>query len=810
VGAGRLDRRKFLEAGTAALVGGLLAWRLWPWRRAAGPTTPTRAAPPPAAPAAGLEPVEAAPTDRTRTWLGPSWWANRLQDWRLHQGRLECVAATGPMRTRTVAVLTRELVAGDLPARIGVRTGLLAAGQGFSGFLVGAGAGRLDHRAAALVQGASGEGGGILCTFEADGSVGFRDHTDEGRQFAYAPLRGTVRAGRPRPRALDEDVELVLELEPRGRGRFRLRLQARDRAGTPLASARLDGVDGAALTGGIALVSSSTDANGGARHWFAGLGTAGAKVARRPERAEGPILGTLYTLNGPVLKLTAQLFPVGDSDPGEVRLQLARPEGGWADAATAPVGPGFAACFRLTGWDGSAARDYRVLWAAGTAQEQAYEGTVAADPGGAGELRVGLVDCTIHSYRPLNVGSDANDRLAGGRPLGLYTERNLYFPYARLVAELRRRRPQLLAAVGDQYYEHRPTTRDPGPEPTLDMLYRWYLWLWAFRDLTCSLPTVVLVDDHDVYHPNLWGNGGVPAPGGDYRQGGYIHPAAWVNLVQRVQTSHNPDPYDPAPVAQGIGVYYGAFRYGGVGFALVEDRKFKTGDKDNRDAAGRRDDLTILGDRQQRFLADWASSDPGGPKICFSQTLWGCLQTDERGRAQFDADADAAVAGRRTALELVRRAGALLCSGDQHLASLVRHGLDGFGDGPIQFVAPAAGSAWQRWFEPAGGLPNPGATPDTGDFTDAYGNRMRVLAVANPRITKAAFRAARRGRNAELGDRDRKREGYGLVRVDKAGRQFVIECWPWDGGPQFPGWPYRLPFPDVGGSGGLKPSPPVG
>ena len=802
MGSGPLNRRNFLKVGAGGAAAGALAWWLWPpRRRGAAPAPPPVA---PVAPPAGLPAVAEVPSDRTRTWLGPTFWANRLQDWRLHGGRLECVAAAGPMRTRTVAVLTRELAATHLPAAIGVRTGTLAPGEGFSGFLVGAGGGRLDHRAAALVQGASGEGGGILCTYDSGGGAGFRDHTDERRQFAYAPLPGTRPSG-PRPaRTLDEDVALLLRIDPRGGGRFRLRLEASDPAGRLLAAATLDGVDGALLAGGIALVSSAAEREGGARHWFAGLGTAGAKVTEHPDRAEGPILATLYTQSGRLLKLSAQLLPVGDGDPRTVRLQHRRPGGAWEDGPEAAVGPGFTAGFRLDGWDATADREYRVVWAAGTPEEQRFPGVVARDPVDADELVVGLVDCTIHSFRPLNVASDAGPELPGSRPLGLYTDRNLYFPYAELVAGLRRRRPHLLAAVGDQYYEHRPTTRDKSPEPTLDMLYRWYLWLWAFRNLTREVPTVVLVDDHDVYQPNLWGNGGVAAPGGDYRAGGYDHPAAFVNLVQRVQTGHNPDPADPTPAAQGIGVYYGAFRYGGVGFALVEDRKFKTGDKDNRDAGGGRIDrasLTILGDRQERFLAAWAGSDPGTAKICFSQTLWGCLQTDERGRAQFDSDADAAVRGRRSALGLVKRAGALLLSGDQHLASLVRHGLDGADDGPVQFVAPAAGSAWQRWFEPAGGLPNRrGGVPHSGDFTDAYGNRMRVLAVANPLVTRAAFRAARRGRNAELGDRALKREGYGVVRVDKAAGEFVLECWPWDAGEageQLPGWPYRLRFSDA-------------
>ena len=128
MGAGPLNRRNFLKAGAGAVVGGLLAWRFWPWRRAARSAVPAPA-PQPVPPPAGLAAVDRLPTDRTRTWLGPPYWANRLQDWRLHQGRLECVTTSGPMRTRTVGVLTRELVAGDTPARIGVRTGGFSVGE---------------------------------------------------------------------------------------------------------------------------------------------------------------------------------------------------------------------------------------------------------------------------------------------------------------------------------------------------------------------------------------------------------------------------------------------------------------------------------------------------------------------------------------------------------------------------------------------------------------------------------------------------------------------------------------------------------
>ena len=59
--------------------------------------------------------------------------------------------------------------------------------------------------------------------------------------------------------------------------------------------------------------------------------------------------------------------------------------------------------------------------------------------------------------------------------------------------------------------------------------------------------------------------------------GGYFKPVEYVKEVERCQTSHLPDPYDPTPIQRGIGVYYTSMTLGGISFAIIEDRKFKSG-----------------------------------------------------------------------------------------------------------------------------------------------------------------------------------------------------------------------------------------
>jgi alkaline phosphatase D len=502
----------------------------------------------------------------SRTWLGRDYWPNRLQDWAGRNGRIECVAKPGNRLVRTVAVLTRSIA--GAPAEIRIRTGTLQAGRGYSGFLIGTGTPESHPLAAALVFTASGTGGGIFAAYDADGQVRFRDHTDEQHPFRYAKLHFTVRGPAP-ARRLREDVDLVLAILADGPGRVRLRLRANDRrTGRLLSEAVMRGVERSRVRGGLSLVSSDR-ANSGARYWFRSLQTSGAGVEVHPERAFGPVAGTLFSRAGSDLRMTVQLLPDERLRGAPVVLQTLDLDGSWREQASGPVGAGFAAQLAATDWPGERALSYRIVLPTGVA----WSGTVPAEP--TQGMVVGSINCVKASHRPTDSVSSGAPTMPGAQPLGLYTSGNIYFPFDQLAGSIGTHEPDLLVVHGDQFYENSPTRRDAMSE--LELLYKYLLWLWSFRELTRRIPTIVLIDDHDVFQPNLWGAGGRAAPDGDIQEGGYTGSAGFVNLVQRVQCGHNPRPFDPTPVARGIGVYYTSFAYGGVSFAVVEDRKFKTG-----------------------------------------------------------------------------------------------------------------------------------------------------------------------------------------------------------------------------------------
>lgn len=720
---------------------------------------------PPAPPVPLPEAVSDWHTAHDHVWAGDRYWANRLQDWRVQKGRLECVLGDKNKPMRTVHLLTRRTheLPGDFTMT--VRTGSLVGSSipldAFTGFLIGAGAG-LDYRAAALVHHNSGPAGGILAGMDGKGRAILRDNTAAGSPQLAVGVQ---------PAALPAEARLEVETSPQGSG-YRVHLRVKSVSGALLSEAQKD-FPASQIPGSLALVSHPGSGSNGGRFWFRDWTTAGSKLAEDPARTLGPLVGAMHTLSGGIMKMTAQLAAISSQDAAQLDLEISQ-NGNWTTAATAPViFPARTATFRVAGWNSAADVPYRIRCEVnrtdGSTTTHYWQGTVRHDPVEKNEILVGGLTCVIHATGRFS-GVDTGTTTA-------WTQETLSFPHTDLMANLAKQNPDILAFTGDQIYEGgSPTKADQTSlyHSELDYLYKWYLFCWTVGNLTRDVPALCMPDDHDVFQSNLWGEGGKPT--NTDSQGGYIMPTEFVNMVQRTQTAHLPDPYDPTPVQQGITVYYTAMTYGRIGFAIFEDRKWKTGPANPPPDA----ELELLGERQTAFLEAWARDWRGHDmKIAVSQTEL-AQGTTHTGfgltRNSGDKDANGWPPARRDdAVALLRKGFALHLSGDQHLGILLQHGLAAQGDSNYSFCVPSMANAYPRAWDPQN--PNDGPTSQlrnyTGDYTDNFGNKIRVVAVGNPASYYSNFSTG----VAPLATNDRG-PGYGLLRLDKAARTIQIESWP--------------------------------
>jgi PhoD-like phosphatase len=776
-------RRKFLKTAAAGAAGA-----------AAGSTIPMRQV----RGASSFAGVFLPNTERV--FIGPEYWANRLQDWRLSGGRIECVESRPASPMRTLHLLTRRLGVASVGFTISVRTEALAANaaaDAATGFLIGAGGATMDYRAAALIHHQPGPGGGLFAGCDAKGQVFFHDFEKPQPKIANGPPLKDARS----------EIALELTASPRG-DVSELTLIARDNSGREL-SRRSQEFPNAKLTGNVALVSHPGSGEYAARFRFRDWRLSGERVEANTSGVCGPILGAFYTVHNGTLKLTAQMAPVGlrESRAAELQIKQGRV---WKTIGAATINPsGWVAQFRVEKWDDRRDAPYRVRYLLkgpnGRAQAHFWEGTIKANPVNKDEIVVASLSCV----QQINGAIGANPTYRWNY--------NVNFPHADLTPNLKKHDADLFFFAGDQVYEGNPTrvVREPQDEAELDYLYKWYLWLWAFGDVVRHAPCICIPDDHDVYHGNIWGDGGRAAAPDDPAglRGGYGMPASWLNMMQRTQTSHLPDPYDPAPVTQGIGVYYTQLIWGGVGFAILEDRKFKSAPSivkvemtrdshiTQKDYDTRKADLPgaqLLGERQLKFLREFSRDWRGQQmKACLSQTIFCNLQISSRPptTGELDKDLDSngwPQSGRNAALRELRRGFMIHLAGDQHLASAVQHGIDEFGDACWSQCSPAIANLYIRFWNPdyPAVNPHPELKPFMGDYEDGFHNKITVRAVANPADDPKP------GQFPEPVELHRKAPGYNVVRFNKANRTITLETWPRyvdpKTGRQYEGWPITI------------------
>ena len=489
----------------------------------------------------------------------------------------------------------------------------------------------------------------------------------------------------------------------------------------------------------------------------------------------------LYTVHDGTLKLTAQLYPLAEAVDRTVRLQILDGDA-WCDVCEAPVSEkpyGFpqenvkqwTAHFRVEQWDASRDYKYRVVAAGGAAT---YTGTIRKDPADKQEIVVAAF-----------TGNSRFDRRL--KP--------------DIIRNVKAQDPDLLFFSGDQSYDHK-------------LHYQaWLLFGKQFGEIIRDRPTICIPDDHDVGQSNLWGESGVrEAIGEAGADGGYHWSVDYVNSVQDAQTWHLPDPYDPTPIHRGIGVYYTRLRVGRVDFAVIEDRKFKNGpqgfvrhsgprpdhvtDPDFDPATVNLPEARLLGERQLKFLRQWGQDwRDVSMKAVLSQTV---LANAAHRHGKFDyrivADLDSngwPQDGRNRALAEIRRSFALMIGGDQHLATVIHHGINDWDDAGYSFCVPSIVNLYNRWWDPEeeSVVPIAGPLEHLGSYYDGLGNKVTMHAYANPDEAR---------KNKYGGEWGERAAGYGLIRFHTDSRKITLECWPRgvdvtaDDAEQYPGWPITI------------------
>jgi len=712
------------------------------------------------------------PSQTVRPWIGPEFFSSPLNDWRRTENRMDCIKI-GP--DRRVDFLTHQLQTNStLDMSVDVAR-LDSTFSGRVGFRFAAhGAIKFDYRHN-IIQ-SFGFGAGL----DTAGML-FLDDASTPVAWPFGTWRN-----------------LRLTLTPSGTNHLAL-LELRDESSNLITSVQKF-IPSGQIYGNLVLLSDANALGGGwgspvttFRDWVVG----GTNLAGDTSQDWGPILWTQYTLSRGTLKLSAQFPPLGDNDHRTARLEI-NTGAGWTEVDTASIEDDtYIALFRVDGWDDTADVPFRVVYYfKDQAADVAYEGTIRKDPVEQEVVSIAAMTCM----------------------------RDLDFPNAEVAYGLSQLDPDVLFFSGDQYYQddyfYDGAVRTPMDRALLDMLRKWLMFGWSFRDAMRDRPTICLLDDHDNWMANLWGSGG-QALSGALENGGYLMPPEFVNASQRVQTAALPDPYDPTPADQGIEVYYTDMLYGRVSMAILEDRKFKHGPNEVSDGGGPVPlaSADLLGSRQEAFLADWIQDWNGTDmKVALVETVFDQCHTHAGAGAEFTpivADKDAngwPGPARDRAVRILRKAFPLMIGGDNHLPTLTHMGVDSHEDAMVAFSNPATAVGFPRKWDPANDaataatkvagypayaasnfLANPtfNGFPYLGRYTSDFGHPQTLIAVGNP---------IQWGGNVfgDVAQLYRKSSGFGMTRFNKRSREITIQAYRIDADfsqpqpEQYADWPVTL------------------
>ena len=726
-----------------------------------------------------LEQIERWGLTHDRVWIGGEFWSNPMEDWRVNDGWAQCQTTAEHRSLHSVTHQVTDITQ-SFAMSVELSRSAMIKQDGGAGFKLGVKSDLNEYRSNMFAR------SGIIAGVVRDELV--------------------LAGAREKLSRVNENGHIRLSIIASRKGdNYVLQLSASD----PETNERLGDVrkevPAQSCLGNISLVSQYTGPKQRYnipgykfRNWLAG----GKALCHALNQRFGPILWTMYSLSdsrskdGFVLKLSTLTGPLGKEDHKEVELQV-RLDDQWTTIGKSTLHEdAWTATFRVPNWDATRDTPYRVLYEQafkhGDSEQDQWSGVIQKNPEGQ-PLRLAALTC----------------------------QNDYAYPYAPVAENVIKMKPHMLYFSGDQLYEGHGgygIIREPAQPAILNYLRKFYQFGWAFRKALKDAPTICLPDDHDVFQGNIWGKGGAAMADisqGASSKGGYREPARMVNTVHITNCAHHPDFHDKTPSKQDISVYYGDMVYGGVSFAILGDRQFKSGPERVETGSGRADHvrdpefdtsvldtpgLILLGKRQEDFLRHWSKDWRGHTmKVLLSQTVFAGVATHHGGYDGYlKADLDSGgwpQTARNRAIDIIRDSMALHINGDQHLTSLVQYGVKQQRDSNWSFCTPAIAAGYPRWWRPDDlnqevvNRPEHGLD-NTGEYVDGFGNYAYVYATGNPEVGTKRPRYERAHQKAS---------GFGFVLIDTKAKTYEIHAYrfsvdPLDDNPEneFPGWPVTI------------------
>ena len=234
--------------------------------------------------------------------------------------------------------------------------------------------------------------------------------------------------------------------------------------------------------------------SGDFRFWFRDWSVSGNNIKEKKAQTFGPLLWSQYTTTDNILKMTAHVAPIGRGENKTVVLSL-KDGDNWKSVQSGSIDPlSRTAHFRIEDWDSSKDVEYRLSFnwiSASGPKTDRWDGHIRKDPTDKEEIKLAALSCMV----------------------------DYAFPNQYISESVKAQDPDVVFFAGDQIYESvagygvvRTPTEKEAPRAALNYLQKYWLFGWSFRDALKDRPSVIIPDDHDVYHGNIWGQGGQLCP----------------------------------------------------------------------------------------------------------------------------------------------------------------------------------------------------------------------------------------------------------------------------------------------------------